>query len=67
MSVTGPNSRENLAVHRAIRAVDDVTVPMKIQQTVTLTIDIEIRKDPQLSGFIIALRKKVAAGMRDQK
>ena len=32
-----------------------------------LSIDIEIRKDPQLSGFIIFLRKKVAAGMRDPK
>ena len=30
-------------------------------------LDIELRKDPQLSGFIIVLRKKVAAGMRDTK
>ena len=31
------------------------------------SIDIELRKDPQLSGFIIVLREKVAAGMRDPK
>ena len=33
----------------------------------SLIIDIELRKDPQLSGVIIVLRKKVAAGMRDPK
>ena len=37
VSVTGTNSRENLAVHRAICTVDDATVPMKVQVAVTLT------------------------------
>ena len=37
------------------------------QSFAALCIDIELRKDPQLSGFIIVLRKKVAAGMRDPK
>ena len=38
-----------------------------VLETFGYTIDIELRKDPQLSGFIIVLRKKVAAGMRDPK